>query len=767
MGQVYQATDTTLNRQVALKILPEAFATDPDRLARFQREAQVLASLNHPNIAAIHGIEETDDTRALVLELVEGPTLADRIAQGPIPVDEALPIAKQIAEALEAAHEAGVIHRDLKPLNVKVKDDGTVKVLDFGLAKALEDPGGDPSQSPTMTAAATQMGVIMGTAAYMSPEQARGRATDRRADIWSFGVVLFEMLTGQRAFAGEDVSVTLAAVIRADVAWDKLPSDLPRGLATYLRRCLEKEPRQRIQAIGDGRLAVDGAFETVATLPDSSSGTTSSGWRPAFLLALGTLVVGTVVGGFGVWSSMGGPEREPSVLRATVTPDGDTVISWEPFYPGLAISPDGEILVYEGRTGDGDFILYRRPLDALDAEQLRGTEGGVGPFFSPDGESIGFLTTGRRTRLKTLSLTGGAATTVATFPDVISGASWGTDDQVIVGQSVGGLFRVSAAGGEPEALTVLDEGDVAHRWPFIAHDGRVVFFTTVDERNDASGSQLAVLDLETGAVVRLGLSGSTPRYVATGHLIYVTDTGALQAVAFDLDELALLGDPVRVADAVGLKATGGADYTVSDTGRLAYVPAGSTDAASMTLAWVNRSGDGITPVGVTQETIFHPRLSPDEHRVAYTNGFEDIWVLDLVRQSDDRFTFDGSNLVPLCSRDGATIMFSSDRSGTFDIYSKPADSSEDASLMLEYSGTAWPGSVSSDGQQLLYQRIDEDGQRDLWVLPIAGTPGPILQSRFDEAFPSLSPDGRWVAYMSNSSGELRVYLQSFPSQAHS
>ena len=574
MGQVYQATDTTLNRQVALKILPEAFATDPDRPARFQREAQVLASLNHPNIAAIHGIEETDDTRALVLELVEGPTLADRIAQGPIPVDEALPIAKQIAEALEAAHEAGVIHRDLKPLNVKVKDDGTVKVLDFGLAKALEDPGGRSFAVTHDDSCCHPDGRDHGNGGVYVAGTGEGkshRPEGRPLVVWRGPVRDAHGATSVRR----------------------------RGCVGHVGRCdpgrcrvgqtAERSPtwacNLSASVFGEGatpaypshwrvRLAVDGAFETVATLPDSSSGTTSSGWRPAFLLALGTLVVGTVVGGFGVWSSMGGPEREPSVLRATVTPDGDTVISWEPFYPGLAISPDGEILVYEGRTGDGDFILYRRPLDALDAEQLRGTEGGVGPFFSPDGESIGFLTTGRRTRLKHCRSLEAPPQPWQHFPTSSAGRAGEPTTRSSSVRASGGLFRVSAAGGEPEALTVLDEGDVAHRWPFIAHDGRVVFFTTVDERNDASGSQLAVLDLETGAVVRLGLSGSTPRYVATGHLIYVTDTGALQAVAFDLDELALLGDPVRVADAVGLKATGGADYTVSDTGRLAYVPPG-------------------------------------------------------------------------------------------------------------------------------------------------------------------------------------------------
>ncbi len=355
MGQVYQATDTKLNRQVALKILPEAFATDPDRLARFQREAQVLASLNHPGIAAIYGLEDSEDTKALVLELVEGPTLADRISQGPVPIDEALPIAKQIAEALEAAHEAGVIHRDLKPANIKVKDDGTVKVLDFGLAKALDTtPQGDPSLSPTLTAAATQMGVIMGTAAYMSPEQARGKPTDRRADIWSFGVVLFEMLSGQRAFAGEDVSVTLADVIRADLSWDKLPSDLPPGLATYLRRCLEKEPSQRIQAIGDVRLAMEGAFDVPAS-PAIESGDTLVGtqlhvWqRPGPLLFVVLALIATTA--LVVWTLM---LPEPGdVVQFTLVPPGSQAFTFGGSRQDLTITRDGTQVVYHGTDPSG------------------------------------------------------------------------------------------------------------------------------------------------------------------------------------------------------------------------------------------------------------------------------------------------------------------------------------------------------------------------------------------------------------------------------
>jgi len=386
MGEVYRAKDTKLGRDVALKVLPDLFADDPERLARFQREARVLASLNHPNIASIYGLEESGDTRALVLELVEGPTLAERIAQGAIPVEEALPIAKQIAEALEAAHERGVIHRDLKPANVKVKEDGMVKVLDFGLAKALEpEATGDPSESPTMTAA-TRMGVIMGTAAYMSPEQARGRPVDRRADIWAFGVLVYEMLTGKRAFEGEDISLTLAAVMKSELDLDTLPAGLSPALRTYLRRCLQKDPRQRVQAIGDVRLAMEGAFETAVPQPSEAAvAPPLQVWQrpvPATIAALTLLALG----GLAVWSlTRPAPPTSPPTSRLVISlPATDELI--QEAWPNLAFSPDGRTLVY-GASRDGVIQLYRRPLDQLDPLPIPGTEGGgnLSPMFSPDG----------------------------------------------------------------------------------------------------------------------------------------------------------------------------------------------------------------------------------------------------------------------------------------------------------------------------------------------------------------------------------------------
>ena len=449
MGEVWQARDTKLDRDVALKVLPEAFTSDPDRLARFEREAKVLASLNHPNIGSIYGLEEAEGVKALVLELVEGPTLADRIKQGPIPLDEALPIAKQIAEALEAAHEQGVIHRDLKPANIKVKDDGTVKVLDFGLAKALDpNPEGDPSQSPTLTAAATQMGVIMGTAAYMSPEQAKGKVADKRADVWAFGVVLFEMLTGRRMFEGDDVSELMAGVIKSDPDWDALPTELPPAVMTYLRRCLQKDPRERIRDIGDVCLAMSGAFDVPASPPVESPQPAVvvpqlQVWQrpvPALLVVLATLAIG----GLAVWALNPSPPTQRTSRVAISVPPSRPVVQSASF-PDVAISPDGRRIVYQAGVG-----LDVRSLDQLESVALRGLEAAGNPFVSPDGAWVGF-TSG--TQLQRVSSLGGPPVTICTVPASLRGASWGPDDVIVFGvNGVDGLWQVPMVGGGPDAV---------------------------------------------------------------------------------------------------------------------------------------------------------------------------------------------------------------------------------------------------------------------------------------------------------------------------
>ena len=487
MGQVWQATDTQLGRQVALKILPDAFAADPDRLARFQREAQILASLNHPNIAAIHGIEESEGTRALVLELVEGPTLADRIAKGPIPLDEALPIAKQIAEALEAAHEAGVIHRDLKPANIKVKDDGTVKVLDFGLAKAFQPDASAPnmSMSPTisLTAAATQMGMVIGTAAYMAPEQAKGKTVDKRADIWAFGTVVYEMLTGTRPFTGTDVSDTLAAVLRIEADLDALPQATPPRLRQVLKACLQKEPKDRVRDVGDVLLAIDGVFETTVTAP-ADMATVSAGvsWKRLLPAALGVFILGAVVAG--LWAQRGPPPplgrlarfelRTPSSAPLQLTVSGNQ--------PGLAVSRDGSRVVYRTTEGaqniPGSGMLYVRELGQLEATLIRGTEGAQGPFFSPDGAWVAF-NDDRDSTLKRVSILGGPPLTICRLDGFLRGASWGTNGTIVFATGgSNGLLQVPAVGGQPEPLTTVDpDRETSHWWPEWLPGGDVVLFT--------------------------------------------------------------------------------------------------------------------------------------------------------------------------------------------------------------------------------------------------------------------------------------------------
>ena len=693
MGQVWQATDTQLGRQVALKILPDAFAADPERLARFTREAQILASLNHPNIAAIHGIEEAEGTRALVLELVEGPTLADRISQGPIPLDDALPIAKQIAEALEAAHEAGVIHRDLKPANIKVREDGTVKVLDFGLAKALDpNPDADPSQSPTLTAAATQMGVIMGTAAYMSPEQASGETTDKRSDIWSFGVILFEMLTGHRLFEGKTVSHVLGAVLQVEPHWEALPILTPQPVRKLLRRCSQKERKRRLRDIGDALTDLDDA-QTEPT----PSGTTPvpsqarAGWRQALPWVAG-IVVGGVITGLAVWSAMRVPEASPRIVRFSVAPEQlrITVGTLD-----LAISTDGTQLAYITDVGTGSWALQVRPLHQLGSETLVEGSAVSGPFFSPDGGSVGFVD-GSETPsvLKRVSVQGGPPSTICELPPgPVVGASWGADGTIVFGTGVGlGLWRVPAVGGEPAQLTTPNEaqGEVNHLFPEILPDGQHVLFsigaTQIEE------SQIAVLSLDTGVQKTVIRGGRFARYAHTGHLLYDVQ-GVVWAAPFDLARLETVGEPVPVQEDVLTKATGVADFALAESGTLVYMP--GVGPTTTTLGWVNRAGVMTAPI-VEGETQSWPRLSPDGRRVLFHQGASiagDLWIWDLSRGSETKLTETGEvNTHPIWTPDGATVTFARGSAAFYQLHSRPADLSREAEVLRPTDHTSNPGS---------------------------------------------------------------------------
>ena len=655
MGVVLRARDTRLDRDVALKVLPEAFTADPDRLARFEREAKVLASLNHPNIGAIYGLEEQDGSRALVLELVEGPTLAERIARGPIPLDDARPIARQIAEALEAAHEQGVIHRDLKPANVKVRTDGTVKVLDFGLAKAFQPDPSDAavSDSPTisLTAAATQMGMVIGTAAYMAPEQAKGKPVDRRADVWAFGVVLYEMLTGRRPFAGADVSDTLAFVLTKEVDWAALPANLPASLTWLLRRCLDRDATRRLRDIGEARVALSDG-NTVASMPmvptvsDAAGTRLGTAWSRYLVAAL---VGGLVTGGI-VWSltDAGAPTPAPT-LRFTAARLTTPLTE-------LAVSSDGTRIAYSAGLGPDAQLLVRDLREDSTLPMDAGfSGGGLSLAFSPDGEWIAFYSA-RDNSLKRLPVQGGAPISIAETAEQPEGLSWGPDDTIVF-SATGRLMRVPAGGGIPESATAPDPG-VFHRWPEVLPNGTDVVFTIW---NGTGNGRVAVASLTSGLITELGVSGTQPRYSGTGHLVFA-DGGSLRTAPFDAEERTL-GDvttvPLRVAMTVGY--IGQPLFDLSDTGTLVY-GAGLPDARS--LVWVDRNGDE-EPIDAPPGSYITPRLSSDGERVAFDRtdtGDSNIWVRDLARGTETLVTTDPAvDWTPLWTPDDRRLVFFSRR----------------------------------------------------------------------------------------------------------
>ena len=763
MGEVYRARDTKLDRDVALKVLPQAFTDDPDRLARFEREAKVLASLNHPNIGHIYGLEEAEGQKALVLELVEGPTLAERIKQGPIPVDEALPIAKQIAEALEAAHEQGIIHRDLKPANVKVKDDGTVKVLDFGLAKAFQPDASDvsASMSPTisLTAAATQMGMVIGTAAYMAPEQAKGRPVDKRADVWAFGVVLYEMFTGSRPFAGDDVSETLARVIDREPDWDTLPGNVPPGLSNFLRHCLQKNPKKRIRDIGDVSLALEGTFEpTVSTSAEPITAPQLQLWQRPVPAALALLVVAATAS-LAVWTMMRPDVTPAEVMRFAIVPSDTAPLGLGGGREDLVISRDGTVIVYKGLAPDGGRPqLYLRPIDQLAGAPLRGGEGGFAPFVSPDGEWVGFMRFPDQTTLQKVSIFGGPPVTLTESPNDIYGASWGTDDQIVFG-GVAGLFRVPGGGGEPESLTTPDteQSEIGHGWPFIIPDRNAVAFVIFGAGSiPLVTGQLAVLDLDTREVTRLGLAGVSPHYVSTGHLVYADADGSVRAVPFDAATLEVTGNPVPLVEGVVVKGLGGANFSISDDGLLVYVSGTGGVGVERSFVWVDRDGQE-EPVEAAPRPYQEFTLSPDGSRVAVRVAGEnsDVWVYDLMRNTNTRLTFGEGGGFPTWTPDGTRLAFGAPLSW------KLADGTGEVQVLAE-TPQQFPMAFSPDGGVLVFE--DRSDGVNIGMLALDGDRSStlLLQGGFPERNASLSPDGRWIAYESEESGVSEVYVQPFP-----
>jgi serine/threonine-protein kinase len=773
MGEVYRAWDKKLDRNVALKVVAATFANDSDRLARFRREAQMLAALNHPNVGGIHGLEESGSTVALVLELVEGPTLADRLAQGPMSLEDALPIARQIAEALEAAHERGIVHRDLKPANIKVRPDGVVKVLDFGLAKALEPTPVERSAAATLVnPASTEVGVVLGTMAYMSPEQARGGAADKRTDIWAFGCVLYEMLTGQRAFAGPSASDTVARVLEREPDWARLPT-LPPALRTYLERCLQKDPRQRVQAIGDVRLALEGAFETAA--PHSAEpAVVPRRRRGAFVALAAVIATGAAIGAL-AWVAMRDAESPPPrVSRLEVTPSGTAALSIGWNDRDLAITPDGTRLIYRGNQGAQIFV---RSLDALaPVAVFNGSAAGL--FVSPDGQWIGFHE--GLALLKKVALAGGPAVTIATLDTAgPSGATWAPDDTIIVAtNSVDtGLLRVSAAGGPLTVLTRPNraQGEADHFWPEMLPGGRAVLFTIIAVTGGLDAAQVAVLDLETGTRKIVVRGGSHAHYVSSapgsskrgerqgGYLVYAAG-GALRAMPFDLASLEARGTPVTVVPDVVTTIRGGMDAVVAGDGTLAYV-LGTIEGTLRTLVWVDRQGRE-TPIPAPPRPYFLPALSPDGTRIAlFANDQErDLWLWDLRRTTLTRLTSTtGVDVVQVWTPDSRRLIFTSERAGVRNLFWQAADGAGAVEPLTESPNTQYPTGLSPDGRTLIFTDEFATTGNDVMAMEVdSRRVTPLVQSGFIEQNGTISPDGRWLAYEANDSGRFEIYVRPFP-----
>jgi len=757
MGEVYQATDSKLGRDVAIKVLPEEFAKDADRVARFQREAKVLASLNHPSIAAIYGLEESGGTNFLVLELVEGETLADQIKKGPIPIEESLRLALQITEALEAAHEKGVIHRDLKPANVKVTPDGKVKVLDFGLAKAF---AGDKeevnlSNSPTLSDAATKQGVILGTAAYMSPEQARGKTVDKRADIWAFGCVLFEMLTGRAAFFGKDVTDILAAVIRAEPEWNSLPANLHGRLREVLERCLKKEAKDRYHDISDVRADIQRVLtdpsgvltQPVITLQPRKKLRTILPWLAALFMA-------AILTGVAVWRWKPAEPRE--VVRFEYElPEGQQFSDL--VAPVLAVSPDGRKLVYSTTNG-----LYLRSVGESTAKLVAGSEGiAQQPFFSPDGQWIGYWSAAKN-ELRKIATAGGAPVSLGDVGPLV-GASWISDNTIVYGSFGRGILRISAKGGTPESL--VRTGTAMIGLPQILPNGKSLLYTLLQNPN-----KIMIQPLQSGEAKEL-LAGDTARYLPTGHILYAVGD-SLVAAPFDSDGLETSGGGTRVVEGVLRVSYGFSQYAVSDSGTLVYLPrSAGVSAYKYTLVWVDRSGKE-EPLKAPPDAYAFPRISPDGRKVALTiapsGGNVNIWIWDLIRNSMTRLTFGSAiDVLPLWTPDGKRIIFCTNRPDGRSLHWKASDGvGKEEPVGSPFAQIMVPISWSKDGKTLVVTHAAQIGTAnfDIGVLSMESDHDykKLLKEKHSESQPRISPDGRWIAYTSDESGQAQIYVRPFP-----
>jgi eukaryotic-like serine/threonine-protein kinase len=761
MGEVYRARDPKLQRDVAIKVLPLSVAGDPARLARFRREAQLLASLNHPHIAAIYGVEDSDRV-ALVLELIEGPTIADRVARGAVPWKEAVAIAIQIADGLEAAHERGVIHRDLKPANVKLSSSGRAKVLDFGLAKLT--PGAFESGSDQGTTAVTlpadhqtREGVLVGTIAYMSPEQARGLTIDKRTDIWAFGCVLFEMLAGHPPFAGATPTDTLAAIVEREPPWKLLPADLPQVIIDVLRRCLAKDPRRRFHDLADVRLALEDALSAPPAVPVAPR-------RRAWLAMAGlaaVVVVAAVAGGFLLrrtsWATASATAPAARVVRFTISADqlldeqrcgsvncGETV---------LALSPDGRQLVYAagGATSEQ---LYVRGLDQFDGRPIAGTTGGLGPTFSPDGQMVAFIADHK---LKTVSLTGGTPTVLVDSVDG-RGICWASDGNIYYNPGPAtGIWKVPVRGGAPTAVTSI-AAEFQNRFPDVLPDASALLFSGSSRIGE---EQIFVQSVRTGERRMIG-NGFSPHYLASGHLVYI-QSGRLMAVRFDPIHLEVRGTPTVVIDGIEQATWETPQVAFSQSGSLVYMPA-TASAVGNELVWVSLDGQVESTIPTAGRAYAWPRVSPDGHTIATSiRGIPtDLWQYDIARETWSRITFDGNSEFPVWGPDSRKLIFDTGKTGPTEILAKPFDNTAVTSLVR--GDQVVPFSVTPDGKTLVYVVVDPKTLPDIWTLNLddPSKRRPFLQTPFREGGPVLSPDGHWIAYVSDESGRSEVYVRAFP-----
>ena len=799
MGEVYRARDPRLDRDVALKVLLEEFFEGEERRQRFEREARLLAALNHPGIAAIYSFEEipssssTSTRHLLVMELVEGEGLDARIASGPLPLEESLSLARQIAEALEAAHEKGIVHRDLKPANVRITPEGRLKVLDFGLAKIFEgDPGASSpsiSYSPTLTARATAAGMILGTAAYMSPEQARGKPVDKRTDVWAFGCVLFEMLAGKRAFEGETVSDTLASILKEEPDWGALPPGTPEKVRVILRKCLRRDAKQRLHDIADARLDLEelssaGAstsssqlpFEEKTAVPGPTVGRSASASRERgsknvlslyFPWAIAAACA-AAAGGFGVLA-LRARAPEERVFRATINPPDGTVFVVDTTQPGPPVlSPDGRRLAFTARGADAKVRLYVRSLDSSEAQALTGTEGAQYPFWSPDSRFLGF---GADQKLKRIEASGGPPSILCATTDFPKGGAWSPAGVIVFAPAAGGpLHVVSENGGESKPITKLDgkRGDNSHRLPFFLPDGRhFLYLARLSSAQPAEGNQILAGSVDGGESKPILRSPAAAEY-ASGNLLFLRDR-ALMAQRFDPERLALQGEARPVVDNVTvLTGAAKAVFSASRTGVLVAQVGAAVDLGAQ-LDWTDRAGKTLGTLA-DRAAYDEVSVSPDGRNVAVSAidlkaGTHDIWICDVARNLKTRFTFDpGEELSPRWSPDGRSVVYVAGRGKQQGFYRKSIEGSGVEELLYASETIKLPSGFSPDGKLLAFQELGAETNFDIWILPLTGDrkPYPFLRTNFEEDNAVFSPDGKWLAYNSNESGRYEVYVTPFP-----